>query len=177
MKKFELYLISFTVTIVLLFNHWTINPFIHFFLQIYLNMKRILVTGANKGIGLAIVKRLVKDYPDVFVYLGSRDVGRGIAAIELIVSEFGQSAQERVKLLELNVTSDVSVQNAFEVVKLDLGSHEDLLYGLVNNAGGGGGSPTQTIELNMYGVRRVTEVFLPLIEDGGIFIIFATFKI
>jgi NAD(P)-dependent dehydrogenase (short-subunit alcohol dehydrogenase family) len=138
-------------------------------------MKRVLVTGGNKGIGLAIVKRLVKEYPDVFVYLGSRDVGRGNAAIELIVSEFGQSAKERVKLLELDVTTDVSVQKAFDVVKLDLGSSNDLLYGVVNNAGGGGGSPRQTIELNMYGVRRVTEAFLPLIEDGGILYCFHLF--
>ena len=136
-------------------------------------MRRILVTGANKGIGLAIVKRLVKEYSDVFVYLGSRDVGRGAAAIELIVSELGQTANERIKLLELDVTSDVSVQKAVDVVKSDLASTNDVLYGVVNNAGGGGGH-RQTVELNTYGVRRVTEAFIPLIDDGGILIFFYT---
>ena len=47
-------------------------------------MKRVVVTGANKGIGLAIVKRLLREYPDVYVYLGSRNVERGEAAIKQI---------------------------------------------------------------------------------------------
>ena len=133
-------------------------------------MKRVVVTGANKGIGLAIVKRLLKEYSDVFVYLGSRDAGRGLAAIEHLVSEVGASAKERVKLLEIDVTSDSIVDTAVKTVKNDLENSKDSLYGVVNNAGGGisGMSPRQCVDLNMYGVRRVTEAFLPLIQDKGI---------
>ena len=36
-------------------------------------MRRILVTGANKGIGLAIVKALLAASPDTMVLLGARE--------------------------------------------------------------------------------------------------------
>jgi NAD(P)-dependent dehydrogenase (short-subunit alcohol dehydrogenase family) len=45
--------------------------------------KKVLVTGANKGIGLAICKGLLEK--GCFVYLGSRDVGRGVAARKSLV--------------------------------------------------------------------------------------------
>ena len=130
-------------------------------------MKKVIVTGANKGIGLAIVKRLLEQFPEIFVYLGSRDQGRGLAAIEQLESDVGPSAKGRVKLLELDVTSDESVEKAVETIKNDMNDSNDLLYGLVNNAGGGFAGQRQTVELNMYGVRRVTEAFIPLIEPKG----------
>ena len=133
-------------------------------------MKRIVVTGANKGIGLAIVKRLLHEYPDTYVYLGSRDSQRGRAAIEQIISEIGALAEQRVELLELDVLSESSVQKAAESIKKSVGGNSNVLYGLVNNAGGGGDkSARELVELNMYGVRRCTEAFLPLIQNGGIF--------
>ena len=54
------------------------------------NMKKILVTGANKGIGLGIVKKLLRDFPDTYLLLGSRDVARGEAAVKEILSEMGR---------------------------------------------------------------------------------------
>ena len=53
-------------------------------------MKKILVTGGNKGIGLGIVKKLLRDFSDTYVLLGSRDVGRGEAAIKEILMEMGR---------------------------------------------------------------------------------------
>lgn len=134
-------------------------------------MKPVVVTGANKGIGLAIVKRLLREYPDAYVFLGSRDCGRGNASIENIAKEMGDSIKERLEMLELDVISDESVKRAVETVKKNLGGNTNLLYGLVNNAGGGlvgeDSSGRQTVELNMYGVRRVTEAFLPLLQTEG----------
>ncbi len=37
-------------------------------------MKRILVTGANKGIGLAICKAILKERSDTYTFLCARDV-------------------------------------------------------------------------------------------------------
>ena len=54
-------------------------------------MKKILVTGANKGIGLGIVKKLLRDFPDTHLLLGSRDVARGEAAVREILSEMGMN--------------------------------------------------------------------------------------
>jgi len=125
------------------------------------------VTGANKGIGLAIVTKLLEDFPDTYLLLGSRDVGRGQAALEQI----GEVYKDRVELLQIDVTSDESVKNAVEAVKAKHGDNEPL-FGLVNNAGGTLGptddSARGTVELNTYGLRRVCEAFLPLIQkDKG----------
>ena len=40
-------------------------------------MKRILITGANKGIGLATVAKLLGSYDETFLLLGSRDSKKG----------------------------------------------------------------------------------------------------
>ena len=132
-------------------------------------MKRIVVTGGNKGIGLAIVKRILNEFSDSFVFLGSRNRERGEKAIEETIIELGESVRSRVKVLDIDVTSDKSVQEAAVSVKSILEETGESLYGLVNNAGGfeNGMSGQKIIDLNMYGVYRVTEAFLPLIEKKG----------
>jgi len=125
--------------------------------------KVILVTGANKGIGLAIVETLLQQLPDALVLLGSRDASRGQAAVDGAVAKLGSGVEGRVKLLLLDVSSQESVDNALEIVKAEHGS----IYGVINNAGGMGGGLRNTIDLNTYGVRRVCEAFAPIIQDGG----------
>jgi len=130
-------------------------------------MKRILVTGANKGIGLAIVTKLLQDFPDTHLLLGSRDVGRGQKALQQVLDQVGDAAKDRVELIQLDVTSDESVKNAVEAVKAKHGQSEPL-FGLVNNAGGSSESARGTVDLNTHGLRRVCEAFVPLIQkDKG----------
>ena len=49
-------------------------------------MKRILITGANKGIGLATVRKLLESFGDTYVLLGSRDLTRGKEALENLLN-------------------------------------------------------------------------------------------
>ena len=130
-----------------------------------LRMKRILVTGANKGIGLAIVSKLLQDFPDTHLLLGSRDLGRGQEALQQVVKQLGYAGKNRVDLIQIDVTSEQSVRKAVETVKTMFGGSEPL-YGLVNNAGAMQGSPREILELNTYSLRRVTEAFLPLIQKN-----------
>ena len=74
------------------------------------------MTGANKGIGEAIVKKLLHDYPDTFLLLGSRSVERGVSAIERITRELGGNTKERIELIEIDISSDESVRKAAETV-------------------------------------------------------------
>jgi len=128
-------------------------------------MKHILVTGANKGIGLALVTKLLEEHPDTYLLLGSRDVTRGQNAVKQVVEKLGTGVKDRVELLQIDVSSDESVTNAVKTVIDKLGDIEPL-YGLINNAGGTADSPRGYINLNTYSVYRVCEAFLPLIQKN-----------
>ena len=59
-------------------------------------MKKVLVTGGNKGIGLAVCRQLLAAHPDVYVLLGSRDKSRGALAVKQLAPH-----QDRVEVLEV----------------------------------------------------------------------------
>ena len=65
-------------------------------------LRKVLVTGANKGIGKRIATKILTDIDDSFVYLGARDAGRGAAAVADILAEHPEAAG-RLELLELTV--------------------------------------------------------------------------
>ncbi|BCJ36760.1 short-chain dehydrogenase [Actinocatenispora thailandica] len=123
----------------------------------------VLITGANKGLGLETARRL--GGLGWTVFLGSRDVGRGEAAIERLAED-----GVRAVLVPLDVTSDESVAGAARLV----GERTDRLDVLVNNAGtpGHGVHPAEVTidelhavyDTNVYGTVRVTNAFLPLLR-------------
>ena len=117
-------------------------------------MRKILVTGANKGIGLAIVRAILDEHDDTFVYLGSRDAARGKAAAESL------GKGDRVEVLALDVGSEASVREAAKHVT-------GPLYAVVNNAGIGRGPLAEVLQTNVYGIHHVCEAFLPLVDPNG----------
>lgn len=123
-------------------------------------MRRILVTGANKGIGLAIVRAILEEHDDTFVFLGSRDAERGRKAAASLAKP------GRVDVVALDVGSDASVSAAAEHVRERCAGAK--LYAIVNNAGiGGGAGLADVINVNTLGIRRVCERFLPLLDAHG----------
>ncbi|GGM47683.1 short-chain dehydrogenase [Dactylosporangium sucinum] len=123
----------------------------------------MLVTGANKGLGLETARRL--GALGWTVFLGSRDEERGRVAA-------GKLAAEGVAVVPvpLDVTSDASVDSAVLLVQ----AHTDRLDVLVNNAGAPGNvvAPADAgadelhavYDTNVYGPVRVTRAFLPLLR-------------
>jgi len=129
--------------------------------------RRALVTGANKGIGLAIAKGLAEQ--GMAVWVGARDPERG----EKAVAQLRQQGLD-VRLLDMDVGDDMSVQRA----AARLSEEVDALQVLVNNAGILGDvktPPSQvrmedikaTFEVNLFGPIRVTQAFLPLLKAAG----------
>ncbi|WP_308258737.1 SDR family oxidoreductase [Saccharothrix obliqua] len=121
-----------------------------------------LVTGANKGIGRAVVQRLAR--LGMRVYLGARDEARGRAA------ERELAAAGDVRFVRLDVTDAGSVERVARRIERE----SDRLDVLVNNAGVGGPPtpPSETSaadvrfvhETNVLGVITVTNAVLPLLR-------------
>ena len=131
-------------------------------------MKRILVTGANKGIGLATVENLLQNHPDTFLILGSRDEKRGDEALGLLTSKEPKWS-DRLMMLAIDVSSDESVNMAAETVASSFETDAKPLYGIINNAGIGSSSIglEPTLQVNTWGIHRVCEAFVPLLEASG----------
>jgi carbonyl reductase 1 len=129
---------------------------------------RVLVTGANKGIGRATVAAILERRDDAFVLLGSRSEARGREARDALVADHPAWA-ERVETLAIDVADDASVSAAADRVATRFGRDPGTLYGLVNNAGIGLGSADMrtVLNVNAYGPRRVVDAFVPLVDPNG----------
>ena len=90
-----------------------------------MKMKTALVTGGNRGIGLALVKRLVDE--GFKVYLGCRSLEKGRKAIEEIGSN------KNVIALEIDIESEESIKNAYETY-MKIKDPDEKLDCLFNNA-------------------------------------------
>ena len=130
-------------------------------------MKKILITGANKGIGFETARQLLQS--GCYVYLGSRTLENGQAAVDKLKAE----GLIQVETVQLDVANSESVRAAREAI----GRKTDVLDGLINNAGINGGMPQSSLEAsvdqfkrvfdtNLYGVVRVTQAFIDLLKKS-----------
>ena len=129
-------------------------------------MKKILVTGGNKGIGLAIVQKILETDIETFVYMGSRSIDRGEASKNNLLKQ-NSSFKERIEVLPLDVSNDHSVTEAFKIVDKKCREDGKKLYGIVNNAGVmmEDSALEDVLQVNVYGIYRVSNKFIPLIDE------------
>lgn len=129
---------------------------------------RVVISGANKGIGRATVAAVLEARNDTFVFLGARSEERGSAARQSLIDQHPDWS-ERIEVLPLDVSDDASVQAAAERVAAALGNEPEPLYGVVNNAGIGLGAESmrRVLAVNTRGPKRVVDAFLPLIRPDG----------
>ncbi|UBM60980.1 SDR family oxidoreductase [Marinilongibacter aquaticus] len=130
-------------------------------------MKKALITGANKSIGLETARQLMQ--MGFYVYLGSRDLEKGQEALAQLQAE----GLPQAEVLQIDVTDDRSVQNARQAI----GEKTAVLDVLINNAGISGGMPQNALsatieqfkaayEVNVYGVVRTTQAFIDLLKNS-----------
>lgn len=132
--------------------------------------KVILITGANSGLGLEIVKALCKQETPYSILVGSRNVQNGEAAIENVKKEIPNTTST-LAIVQVDVESDDSIEKAFETVSSKYGK----LDVLVNNAGAGFDRDiaqgkysiregfNKSWDVNVAGAQVMTTTFVPLL--------------
>lgn len=130
-------------------------------------MKTVLITGANKSIGLETARQLLqKGY---YVYLGCRDLEKGQQA----VSELQAEGLNQVEPVEIDVNQIKSIKAAREA----LGGKISALDVLINNAGILGPMQQSSLEAdtsafkqvfdtNFFGIIDVTQAFIDLLKQS-----------
>lgn len=135
--------------------------------------KVALVTGANQGLGLALVRGLCRQLGDqAAVYLTARDRGRGEAAVQQLQAEgllprfelldvtSGQSVLALAMLLqERHGGVDIVISNAAARIVPELPAAQQV---------------AQFIDTNNHGTYRMISAFTPLLSDGARFVVVAS---
>ena len=129
--------------------------------------RKLVITGANKGIGYATVERLVSENAQFDIIVTSRNVELGEKAVKELRNKYPNFKNELI-YHQLDVDDDKSIDTFVDwykktYVKLDV---------LVNNAGVLHGNPTlenqmKTIKTNFFSVVNLTEKLLPLLTHDG----------
>nr|CAB3228058.1 carbonyl reductase [NADPH] 1-like [Phallusia mammillata] len=121
-----------------------------------------VVTGANRGIGLAIVKSLAAKF-DGTVYLTARDHSKGNEAVNQIRNE-GLS----IKFHQLDIDDHASIKTLHEYLQSEYGG----LDVLINNAGikmkdDQASKARPVINTNFFGTLAISKTVLPIIKPNG----------
>jgi NAD(P)-dependent dehydrogenase (short-subunit alcohol dehydrogenase family) len=131
-----------------------------------MNQKTVLITGANRGIGLETARQLAGR--DFHVVIGARDEGAGRRAVEGLRANGGKAT-----FLPL----DVSISDSIRSAAGECASHAGHLDVLINNAGiypdqgvdvlnVSRGRLEQTFQTNTFGALEVTQAFLPYLRKS-----------
>jgi carbonyl reductase 1 len=144
-----------------------------------------VVTGANKGIGLAIVRQLALQYPTsplnngpFLIYLTARDQGRGEAAVKNLEQDpqlkqakalKADGGLSEIKFQLLDITSSDSIKTLADHLKQ---AHSDGIDFVINNAGiamdGFNADIVKTtLTSNYYKTLEACHEFLPLLKPTG----------
>ena len=127
--------------------------------------KYILITGVSSGIGYDATTYLIDQGYHVF----------GSVRKDKDFQQLTNDFKENFTCLQFDVTKKEEVQIAYEKVKAIVGNQK--LHGLVNNAGLALGGPIELMddekfryqmEVNLFSVRTVTNIFLPLLKGNKI---------
>ena len=130
-------------------------------------MKKVLVTGANKGIGFEIARHLGKSGWQVI--MGARSQERAEAAIRQLKAEGIETAGWQ--------HVDLSDNESLEISAAEIGRKHPNLSLLINNAGIPGdmevmsyeadlADVTQTVQVNYIGTFCLTKALLPLLTKN-----------
>ncbi|KAK3075848.1 hypothetical protein LTR53_000420 [Teratosphaeriaceae sp. CCFEE 6253] len=148
------------------------------------------VTGANKGVGLAIVRQLALQYHKsplksgpFLIYLTARSAERGAEAVKTLEGDpdlrqakvlTQDGGDTTIKFYALDISKTKSIQDFSTFLKKE---HPDGVDMVINNAGilfdgiamqgFDANVVKETLETNYYGTLEATQDLLPLLRNGG----------
>ncbi|KAF2734085.1 NAD(P)-binding protein [Polyplosphaeria fusca] len=132
-----------------------------------MSTKIVFVTGANRGIGFAIVQALSTRFPNNTYLLGVRSLSNGQEAIKTLQS---LGLASTFHAIEIDITSDSSIQTAISSIS----AQHPRVDVLVNNAAiaertkpsepGFRDSCNKTLNANVTSFFSITSAFLPLLH-------------
>ncbi len=137
-------------------------------------MNRVaIVTGANQGLGLALVRGLGRALgPSGTVYLGARDETKGRAAASALRAE-----GIFVEALKLDVADPASVRAARDAVVKAHGGADIVISNAAQRMGKDSSQAEQVarfVDTNNFGQRRVTDAFRAVLRPGARFLVVAS---
>jgi carbonyl reductase 1 len=135
--------------------------------------KTAVVTGANQGLGFALVRGLCKALPaGSSVYLTARDPSKGEAAVKVLESEGLHPTFHQL---------DVTKQTSIDALAATLRRQHGGIDIMISNAGARidreSSQAAQVrgfFETNNFGSTRVIQAFRGLLNDGGRFLVVAS---
>eukprot|EP01090_Pellita_catalonica_P006006 TRINITY_DN1620_c0_g1_i2.p1 TRINITY_DN1620_c0_g1~~TRINITY_DN1620_c0_g1_i2.p1 ORF type:complete len:285 (+),score=67.12 TRINITY_DN1620_c0_g1_i2:35-856(+) len=131
----------------------------------------VVVTGANRGLGFAIVGQLAKkNEAKSIIYVGARNEDRGKDAVAKLKME----GADNVTFLKIDLEDESSIENAAKYILKEHGG----LDVLINNAAFKAAKPippakekeddtVKTIAVNYYGTKRVLKYMQPILRKNG----------
>jgi len=129
--------------------------------------RKIVVTGANKGIGYSIVEGLMSKDTPYTIILTSRDVKKAEEAAKTLQEKYKQSPSKIISR-QLDITDAQSVHHFEDVIKSEFGTIDVL----VNNAGILDESKTKEAKLavintNFLSTLQFTKKLIPYLSRDG----------
>jgi NAD(P)-dependent dehydrogenase (short-subunit alcohol dehydrogenase family) len=130
-------------------------------------MRTAIVTGANRGVGRGVAKRLAQlGYRTI---LTSRDEGKGKRTVDEVTREIGAKMAGDLAVHQLDVTDPESIRRLYDFVMSDYGAADVL----VNNAAvlidrncrvlqTSVETYRTTMETNVYGALLLCQTFIPM---------------
>ena len=130
--------------------------------------RTVVVTGANKGIGYAIIEKLLQGQTSYDIILAARNEKLGQEAQSALSQKY-PSSPSKVTFRQLDINDTTSVENFVGWVKSDRNGKVDVL---VNNAGVGSMQETpelriNTLNTNFFNTVKLTEKVLPVLPKDG----------
>ncbi len=132
------------------------------------SLRTVIVTGANRGIGYAIIERLLSEKTPFDIIFTARNNKLGQEAHQNLSNKY-KASTSKLTFQQLDISNSGSIDEFVAWIKAERNSRFDVL---VNNAGFGylresKQEQLDTININFFDTVDLTEKLLPYLSEDG----------